>query len=196
MDQVRHPLRKIAPSCRSQRRTALATIVSKTGCTSVGELADDAQNLAGGRLLLERLVSSRFRVSSSLNRRTFSMAITAWSANVWSRSMCFSENGHGPPANRRSHRSDLPRAASATARTVRTRRTRTAASGVTASAKSVSTPPQNIADVNDRVAPWRAATTHAPGHRHSAPKSRPSTVKVLGATRRSPSPSEAETPRS
>ena len=30
-------------------------------------------------------VSSRFRASSSVNSRTFSMAMTAWSASVWSR---------------------------------------------------------------------------------------------------------------
>src|SRR5215831_2865717 len=37
--------------------------------------------------------SSWVRACSSWNRRTFSMAITAWSANVLSRAICFSVNG-------------------------------------------------------------------------------------------------------
>ena len=37
-------------------------------------------------------VSSRLRASSSVNSRTFSMAITAWSAKVWSSAICLSEN--------------------------------------------------------------------------------------------------------
>ena len=38
-------------------------------------------------------VSSWFRASSSLNSRTFSIAMTAWSANVWSSKICASVNG-------------------------------------------------------------------------------------------------------
>src|SRR5262245_60063250 len=34
-------------------------------------------------------VSSRLRASSSVNNRTFSIAITAWSAKVWSREISF-----------------------------------------------------------------------------------------------------------
>ena len=40
---------------RSHRRAALSAMVSNTGWTSVGELRDDAQDLAGRRLLLQRL---------------------------------------------------------------------------------------------------------------------------------------------
>ena len=56
-------------------------------------LADDPQDLAGRRLLLERSVRSRLRASSSLNSRTFSMAMTAWSAKVLSSAISLSENG-------------------------------------------------------------------------------------------------------
>ena len=38
-------------------------------------------------------VRSRLRACSSLNRRTFSMAITAWSAKVWSSAICWSVKG-------------------------------------------------------------------------------------------------------
>jgi hypothetical protein len=42
-------------------------------------------------------VRSRFRTSSSWNSRTFSIAITAWSAKVLSNAICLSENGNGVP---------------------------------------------------------------------------------------------------
>ena len=38
-------------------------------------------------------VSSRFRASSSLKSRTFSIAITAWSANVFASSICLFVKG-------------------------------------------------------------------------------------------------------
>ena len=40
-------------------------------------------------------VRSRLRASSSLKRRTFSMAMTAWSAKVLRSSICVSGNGPG-----------------------------------------------------------------------------------------------------
>ena len=55
---------------------------------------DDPQHLGGRRLLLQRLASARrLRCSSSSNSRAFSMAITAWSANVSSSAICASVNG-------------------------------------------------------------------------------------------------------
>ena len=39
--------------------------------------------------------SSRVRASTLSNRRTFSIAITAWSANVVRSSICLSVNGRG-----------------------------------------------------------------------------------------------------
>ena len=40
-----------------------------------------------------RLARSRVRACTSSNRRTFSIAITAWSANVVTSSICLSVNG-------------------------------------------------------------------------------------------------------
>ena len=69
-------------SCASQRRAALSATASKTGWVSVGELLMTLQNLGGGGLLLEGLGDLALRACSSLNSRTFSIAITAWAANV------------------------------------------------------------------------------------------------------------------
>ena len=57
---------------------------------------DDPQDLGRRRLLLQASVSSRLRASSSWNRRTFSMAMTAWSAKVWSRATCRVRERAGP----------------------------------------------------------------------------------------------------
>ena len=60
---------------------------------------DHAQDLAGRRLLLERLGQRRgCAPRSSLNSRTFSIAITAWSAKVWRSAICLSENGRASRA--------------------------------------------------------------------------------------------------
>ena len=81
-----------APLRRSPRRPA-----------AVGRRArDHAQDLGGRRLLLERSRSSRLRASSSVNRRTFSMAITAWSAKVSRSAICRSVNGRLPARRMRS----------------------------------------------------------------------------------------------
>ena len=61
-----------------------------------GRTADDFQNFAGRRLLLQRFGQSRLRSCNSLNSRTFSMAMTAWSAKVSSSAICFSVNGRLP----------------------------------------------------------------------------------------------------
>ena len=76
---------------------------------------DHAQDLGGRRLLLEGLVSSRFRASSSLNRRTFSMAMTAWLANVSRSAICLAEKGLGlgPPIDEDDALAAYPRAAAA-----------------------------------------------------------------------------------
>ena len=54
------PRRRAGGPRSSRRRRAgapqLCAIASKTGCTSVGELADDAQDLGRRRLLLQRLL--------------------------------------------------------------------------------------------------------------------------------------------
>ena len=58
-----------------------------------GRAADDAEHLGRCRLMLQGLRNSALRSWISLNRRTFSMAITAWSAKVSRSAICFSENG-------------------------------------------------------------------------------------------------------
>ena len=68
--------------------SAAAAIVSKTGCTSFGDW------------LITRRISAVAVCCSkasfvSLNSRTFSIAITAWSAKVCRSAICVSENGPG-----------------------------------------------------------------------------------------------------
>ena len=58
-----------------------------------GRAADDLQDIGHRGLLLQRLAEIAVRACTSSNRRTFSMAITAWSAKVLSRLICFSLNG-------------------------------------------------------------------------------------------------------
>ena len=57
--------------------------------------ADDSQDLAGRSLLLQSIGQRLVRSCSSLNNRTFSIAITAWSAKVFTSVICLSENGTG-----------------------------------------------------------------------------------------------------
>src|SRR5262249_21797018 len=54
-----------------------------------GRTADDAEDLGARGLLLQRSESSRVRACTSSNSRTFSIAITAWSAKVSTSSICF-----------------------------------------------------------------------------------------------------------
>src|SRR4029434_5168902 len=63
--------------------------------------------------------SSRVRASSSWNSRTFSMAITAWSAKVSTSAICLSENGWTSRRHRPSAPTALPSRSSGTASTVR-----------------------------------------------------------------------------
>ena len=67
--------RKIPARSQEKRRSAVLTMASNTGCTSVGE-----------PLMTRRMSAVAVCRASdscvSLNRRAFSIAITAWSANV------------------------------------------------------------------------------------------------------------------
>ena len=67
-------------------RTALSTMTSKTGWTSVG---DPAMTLRISAVAVCRSSASLV----SLNRRTFSIAMTAWSAKVDTSPICLSVNG-------------------------------------------------------------------------------------------------------
>ena len=87
--------RKIAALAAPQNRAALSATTSMTGWRSVGELEMTRRISAVAVCCSSASVSSRFRASSSLNRRTFSMAITAWSANVSRSAICFAEKGWG-----------------------------------------------------------------------------------------------------
>ena len=84
--------RNISPSVRymdaadaSHSRAARSAIASSTGCTSVGELE-----------MTRRISATAVCCSSAsfvaLKRRTFSIAIAAWSAKVFTRAICLSVN--------------------------------------------------------------------------------------------------------
>ena len=77
---------------RSASQSARRPRRSPGGPVQVGRRGrDDPQHLGGGGLLLQRLASGslrRFRCSSSSNSRAFSIAMTAWSANVSSSAIC------------------------------------------------------------------------------------------------------------
>ena len=85
--------RNTTPNAASQSLTLLDTIVSKTGWTSVGELLMTPRISLVAVCCSSASVRSLLRASSSLNRRTFSMAITAWSAKVSISWICLSLNG-------------------------------------------------------------------------------------------------------
>ena len=81
---------------------------------SVGELADDAQHFGWSPSAAPAPRAIRVAFLSSWNSRTFSMAITAWSAKVLSSAICLSVNGRtSSPANHESPRSQCLRAATA-----------------------------------------------------------------------------------
>ncbi len=61
----------------SQSRKALRAMVSNTGCASVGELEMTRRISPVAVCCSSVSVRSRFRASSSLKSRTFSMAMTA-----------------------------------------------------------------------------------------------------------------------
>ena len=60
---------------------------------------DHPQDPRRRRLLLERLRQLSVSTLQLLNSRTFSIAMTAWAAKVWSRAICLAEKGLGlgPP---------------------------------------------------------------------------------------------------
>ena len=70
-----------------------ATIASNTGWTSVCERLMTRRMSLVAVCVSSAVVSSRLLAWSSVKRRTFSMAITAWSAKVLSSSICLSVNG-------------------------------------------------------------------------------------------------------
>jgi hypothetical protein len=90
-------MRVTTPVFARSKRTALATIASNTGCTSVCERLITRRMSLVAVCVSSAVVSSRLLAWSSLNSRTFSMAITAWSAKVFSSSIWVREKGPGCP---------------------------------------------------------------------------------------------------
>src|SRR5262249_39741294 len=85
----------IAVSYESQRVAADSTSVSRTlGISKVARLMTLSTS-AVAICCWRDSCSSRLLAYSASKRRAFSMAITAWSAKVWSSSTCFSENDPG-----------------------------------------------------------------------------------------------------
>jgi len=75
-------------SVASQMRAARSATASMTGCTSAGEL-----EMTRSTSLMAVCCSRASFVS--LNSRAFSMAMTAWLANVPSRVICLSDSAPG-----------------------------------------------------------------------------------------------------
>ena len=91
------PRHRTIPSFEAQHRGVVGArtaaprsraMVSNTGWRSVGELEMTRRISPVAVCCSSASVSSRLRVCSSVNRRTFSMAMTAWSAKVWSSAIC------------------------------------------------------------------------------------------------------------
>ena len=75
-----------AGATEHQRRVA---IVWNAGCTSVGDWLITRRMSLVAVCCSSASVRARLRDPSSLKSRTFSIAITAWSAKVCSRAICF-----------------------------------------------------------------------------------------------------------
>ncbi len=88
------PSKRYTPPLRApHRRTAFFTIASKTGCTSVCAWLMARRISAVAVCRSSASPRSLFRDLSSSNSLTFSMAITAWLANVSSSAISASVNG-------------------------------------------------------------------------------------------------------
>src|SRR3972149_5669892 len=83
----------MSPLSAPQSRVAFSTNVSSTGWRSNVERLMTFRTSLVAVCCSRASVTSRLRAWSSWKRRTFSMAITAWSAKVLTSSICFSENG-------------------------------------------------------------------------------------------------------
>ena len=77
----------------SQSRVALPATASRTGCKSVGERLMTFRISLVAVCCSSASVSSRLRSCNSENSLAFSIAITAWSANVWTRAIWRSVKG-------------------------------------------------------------------------------------------------------
>src|SRR5262249_39399202 len=85
--------RNIEPNAASQMRVAFASIVSNTGSSVPDEFEMTCSTWEVAICRSSDSESSRVRCCSASNSRTFSIAITAWSAKVVSSSICLSVKG-------------------------------------------------------------------------------------------------------
>ena len=74
-------------------RTAFSSMAWNTGSNSPGDLEMTCNTSEVAVCCSNASESSRVRACTSSNSRTFSIAITAWSAKVWTSSICLSVNG-------------------------------------------------------------------------------------------------------
>ena len=88
----------MAAMSASQSCAADSVSVSRTDCRSNVERLIVLSTSAVAFCRSSDSLSSRLRACTSSNKRTFSIAITAWSANVSISSICFDVNS--PAANR------------------------------------------------------------------------------------------------
>ncbi len=84
-----------------------------------GRSADDVEHVAGRRLILQCFLQLLVRACTSSNSRAFSIAITAWSANVVTSSICFSVKGATAVRARMMTPINVPSRSSGTPKTVR-----------------------------------------------------------------------------
>ena len=85
----------MTPRAASHSLVAFSISVSSTGWRSnVDRLITLSTSLVAV-CCSSASVNSRFRASSSVNSRTFSIAMTAWAAKVSRSAICLSENGRG-----------------------------------------------------------------------------------------------------
>ena len=81
------------PNSAPQSRVAFASVVSNTGSSSPGELEITSSTSDVAFCCSSDSDSSRVRACTSSKSRTFSIAITAWSAKVVTSSISLSVNG-------------------------------------------------------------------------------------------------------
>ena len=83
----------IVPKLASQMRVAFSNMVWNTGSNSPGELEMTRSTSDVAVCCSSASVNSAVRFWTSSNRRTFSIAIAAWSAKVETSSICLSLKG-------------------------------------------------------------------------------------------------------
>ena len=115
----RRPAPDVAVVGGAEPRRVLRRWCPSTGWTSVGELLMTRRISLVAVCCSSVSVRSRLRAWSSGKRRTFSMAMTAWSANRRSSSRCLSEKGSTTPRNRAIAPSGAPSRRSGVATMVR-----------------------------------------------------------------------------